>query len=700
MIWVGAGLGVLAGAGAFSLLAARRPRLSLLIGMGGIVAGSGLMLVAAMTVLLGSNAASFTGSQLPFGAMHFRLDAVGAWFAVAIAVLSVATAVHSWGYLDAGREPTWAYSGLNCLLVASMFGLVCAADCVAFLVFWELMTLSSFFLIGFHDREPVARRAAWTYLIATHLGTAFFVIPAFAMLWSHAGGPEFDRLASIPWPEGATAAQVVFVLGVLGFGLKAGALPLHIWLPIAHPVAPGPVSALLSGVVVKTGIYGIVRLLSWLPPLPGWCPVALIAAGAVSGVLGVAYALAQHELKRLLAYHTVENIGIILLGLGVGLLGRTIGSPLIETAGYAGALLHVLNHAMFKGLLFLSAAGVAHAAGTTSIDRLGGLARAGRLHAALFLVGALSICGLPPFNGFVSEWLIYGSAAAGAVEGGGIRSPAAAVGFVALAVMGGLALACFAKAFGVIFLGSARDGGLRPHGLPASMLAPMAVLAAICIATGLAAGPVVRIVLEAASAVHGTPAAPLHQLLPPDRVPLAGVVLLTLVGGLTILRALRGRPVTQAAPTWGCGYAAPTARMQYTASAFAWSLVSSARGLVGADRHVEAPAGVLPPAPGRASSHASDWWFEGLFSPIFRGMRRICRMLQTLSWTGEPAAAGARLRPSGPLARLASAIRRRGVHISLTYIILVLLALFAVEAARWTAGQGSAPAAPVGEEAP
>ena len=267
------------------------------------------------------------------------------------------------------------------------------------------------------------------------------------------GGLDFNQLGGLT-PE---LAGLCFVLAVIGFGAKAGILPFHVWLPEAHPAAPSHVSALMSGVMIKTGIYGILRILTFLGPLPAWWGCALICIGLFSGVIGVLFALAQHDLKRLLAYHSVENIGIIVMGLGIGLFGISTGSPALAVLGFAGGILHVANHALFKGLLFLGAGSVIHGAHTHEIDHLGGLLKRMPWTALTFLIGSIAISGLPPLNGFVSEFLIYVGAFDGALPAKGVSAVPLLAVIAGLALIGGLATACFTKAFGIVFLGEPRS---------------------------------------------------------------------------------------------------------------------------------------------------------------------------------------------------------------------------------------------------
>ncbi|MGA7801133.1 MAG: proton-conducting transporter membrane subunit, partial [Gammaproteobacteria bacterium] len=358
---------------------------------------------------------------------------------------------------------------------------------------------------------------------------------------------------------------------------KAGVFPFHAWLPHAHPAAPSHISAVMSGVMIKTGIYGIVRMydvLAWPAPLFGQI---VIIAGMVSGILGVVYALGQHDLKRLLAYHSVENIGIILIGIGLGMIGVAAGQPIIAVLGFAGGLLHVLNHSIFKSLLFLGAGVVLHQTGTGTMDALGGLIKRMRVTGITFLIGALAISGLPPFNGFVSEFLIYM---------GGFKGVALAksdlvlsiLAVISLAVIGGLALACFTKVVGVVFQGEPRGAAAQTateHG--ASMLIPMVALAAACLIIGLFPTLFMTMAIKAVAALnlgYGriplAPFAPLTAYIARSAVFFIAVVVL-----IWLLRAwcYRGKTITRAG-TWGCGFTQPTAKMQYTSSSYAASILS------------------------------------------------------------------------------------------------------------------------------
>ncbi len=460
--------------------------------------------------------------------------------------------------------------------------------------------------------------------------------------------------------------------------------------------------------MIKTGIYGLLRVLSWLPPLPRTCALVMVAFGVVSGVLGVLYALAQHDLKRLLAYHSVENIGIIGMGIGMGMLGGALGKPALVALGYGGALLHVLNHALFKGLLFLSAGAVIQATGTGEIDRLGGLARKTPVNAAFFLLAAISICGLPPLNGFVGEWIVYGALFEGTRSVPRLSAGVSALGVVSLALMGGLALACFVKVFGVVFLGKERTGTRVARATPGAMRAGMGVLAVLCVAIGVLPGLIVPLtgagvqVIADLGPMEFERALP-SVLAPAGRLSLLAMVFFGLIATLAVVRRglIQKNAVALPSPvaTWGCGYAAATPRMQYTASSFAWSLLSSFRALLCPERRLHAPAAVFSEA-AHLESHTVDMAEQDLFAPLFRAASRVSRMIQTLSWTGEPAMerrsarASERLRPFvAVVVGATAAVRRGSIHVYVAFIAFTLLVVFAIEV--WVAPGAEGHSAPI-----
>ena len=483
------------------------------------------------------------------------------------------------------------------------------------------MALSSYFALTIEDLRKEVRDAGLLFLIATHIGT-LVLFAHFSLLKGETSSFSFPGAGAL---DGATLPAVaIFLTALVGFGSKAGIMPFHIWLPSAHAAAPSHVSAVMSGVIIKTGIYGIIRITSFFHSPPAWWGMALLALGIISAVAGVLFAIGQHDLKRLLAYHSIENIGIITMGIGLALIGRSSGSLPLEILGMGGALLHVFNHAIFKGLLFLGAGSVIHAAGTREIDLMGGLAKRLPLTGLFFLTGAAAICGLPPLNGFVSEYLIYlglfrGVAGIGAASASGV--PLMALAAPALALVGGLALACFVKAYGIVFLGAPRqETSPQPHEAGRWMLVPMGLLAVLCVLVGVFPQGVVRLLEPAVAGWLPVSAQGITRVTMP--APLGWItvmgLLLALFGIIIALLALRRRAGDSATTvTWDCGYLRPTSRMQYTASSFAGMLVDLFGGLLRPIRHAPKISGPFP-SPGHFSSHVPEAVLELVYLPALK----------------------------------------------------------------------------------
>jgi hydrogenase-4 component B len=611
--------------GLLSLLLGRHARRATTVGVGGAVAGCVIGLVPTVSVLWTGRVETLRGAwHVPGGSFFVQMDALSAFFLLPILGLSIVAALYGGEYLMAYRSrknlgSSWFFFNL---LVASMVMVALAHNAVLFLLAWELMSLASFFLVTFEDEKESVREAGWTYLVATHLGTTFLLV-LFLVLGREAGSLDFDRFL-VASGSISPVAGVAFFLALIGFGTKAGFMPFHVWLPEAHPAAPSHVSALMSGVMIKTGIYGLVRTLTFLGHPESWWGWVLIGIGLASGLGGVLFALAQHDLKRLLAYHSVENIGIIALGLGTGVLGLALNQPALAVLGLAGGLLHVLNHALFKGLLFLGAGAVIHATGTRDIDHLGGLIRRMPWTAAMFLTGSVAICGLPPLNGFVSEFLIYVGAFAGIGLSG--ISVCGAATIAGLAMIGGLAAACFAKAFGIVFLGEPRNDQVgRGHEVGWAMRAAMVALALGCAAVGFLAPQAVAAMQPVIESLTGfgerEVAGSLFLAIEPLRwvVPASGLFVLML-GLLVWLRRLllSGREVSLSG-TWDCGYVRPTGRMQYTASSFAQPLTNMFGFILRTRRRLEGLDGFFPE---HAALHTetADLFRQNLFRPAFRGI--------------------------------------------------------------------------------
>ncbi|HUY90411.1 MAG TPA: proton-conducting transporter membrane subunit [Pirellulales bacterium] len=539
----------------------------------------GLLAVGQWLAVGGQSDLRIAWSLVPGADFHVGLDGLSAAFLLPIFVIPALGSIYGLGYwrqsehADNGRKLRLFYG----LCAAGMAVLVVARNSVVFLFGWEVMALSAFVLVATEDDQPSVAEAGWVYLVATHAAT-LTLFGLFAALAALLGAFDLPADGGKLSPAAANAA---FLLALVGFGFKAGIMPLHVWLPGAHANAPSHVSALMSGVLIKMGVYGLLRVFSFLPDPPLWWGGLLLALGVVSGVIGLAFAAAQRDFKRLLAYSSIENIGIISIATGLALLGRTTHRADWVVLGVGGAVWHVWNHALFKSLLFFCAGSVLHATETRDINQLGGLAKRTPLTAFCFLLGAVAVCGLPPLNGFVSEFLIYVGlfGTLGIPDGAGPSLPGAALAAPGLAFIGALAVACYATAFAGIFLGAPRSSRVEhAHEANWAMLVPMLLLVGCCVFVGLAPG-VIAPALDPAIAAW-TSAAPdgaaLAAELKPltEQVPLGwlsalglALVALAAFGGAALAARLRPR-FTSSSVTWGCGYLAPSARMQYTSTSF------------------------------------------------------------------------------------------------------------------------------------
>jgi formate hydrogenlyase subunit 3/multisubunit Na+/H+ antiporter MnhD subunit len=633
MSWLLAGFGIWLIGGMLSVGLSRRPLLACRVASMSVVIGSVLAAVPVMGVLLGQPALIWRHSwSLPMGDLALRLDPLAAWFIMPLLLVSALAAVYGAEYLRSSHSDRLGSAGFFFnLLVASMVAVILASDAVLFLIAWEVMSVSSFFLVTFEDERESVCEAGWIYLVATHLGTGF-LLAFFVLMGRETGTMDMQRWAELGVGD-PRLAGILFLLAVIGFGTKAGLMPFHVWLPEAHPAAPSHVSAVMSGIMIKTGVYGLVRVLGMLGEPSLWWGWTLVGAGLLSGVGGVLFALAQHDLKRLLAYSSVENVGLITVGLGFGLLGTATQNHLLTVLGFGGALAHVLNHALFKSLLFLGAGSVVHATGTRLLDELGGLSKRMPWTATVFVIGAVAICGLPPLNGFLSELLLV-LGAFRAVMGEPVSVVAAGVlGVGSIALISGLSAATFSKAFGMVFLGEARQPLSHPaHEPGAGMRWPMGVLAAACITVGVMPGLMLR-PLDSVLISLG-PLTGRHGVSPVFEgwgmwLTVSALILLGLVAVLLVLRRrlLAGRPVTQAL-TWDCGYARPTVRMQYTASSFVQPITALFSPLLRARAKLVRPDGLFP---GRAAmvTETPDLAHSELYQPVGQ---RLAAHLARLRW--------------------------------------------------------------------
>ena len=620
-----AALAVLAAGGLAAFAASARPGLALGLGSASAALGCALGLAASLAALRAPPAALELPWPVPNGALALGLDPLSAVFAVALFGLGLAAAVFGAGYMrDQPKRGQGAFALFFGLLLASMALLLAARQALLFIVAWEVMTVSSFLLVAHEHEDASVRSAARTYLVASQLGTAF-LFALFLAMGSAVGSLRFDAFLSLR--SGTTLPVAgLFALALVGFGTKAGLVPLHVWLPEAHPAAPSHVSALMSGVLVKMGVYGILRVLTFLPPAPAWHGLLLGGVGLAGAVAALALALGRRDIKAVLAYSTIENVGLIAFAAGLGLVGAALNAPAVAALGLAGALLHVWNHAFMKGLAFLGAGALVHGAGTRDLERMGGLLKRLPVTGGLLVLAAAALAGLPPLNGFFSEWLVY----LGLLRGGEGAPPGLALlawlSLAALAFVGALAAVVFTRLLGIALLGTPRSAAAaHAHEGGPLLLVPLGLLGAANVAIALFPARAVELVAPAAAAVLGVPEGAVLSALAPGAAALAGplrigvAALLVLAAALAVAsRGMLRRRSVQASSTWGCGFAQESARVQYTAASFAEIALADAtpRVLRPAVR-TRAPEGLFPPGASLALE-ADDPARVRVFEPAFR----------------------------------------------------------------------------------
>ena len=599
-------------------------------------------LAGSLLDLAASAAAIFSGSStvigLPFGNPVFtwvvRLDPLSAYFSGTLAVLAAAVSLYSFGYLREmeGRRNLGAFGFFFNLQLLSLALVFTASNVFFFLVAWEVMALSAFCLISFEHEKEKTRHAGVLFLIMSHAGTGLLLI-AFLVLASASGSLDFSSFHLLASSMPPLQQGAVFLLFLFGFGVKAGLVPVHIWLPEAHPVAPSNVSALMSGIVIKTGIYGMARVFfDFYGPPPLWMGTVVLGLGVVSALLGVLYALMEHDLKRLLAWHSIENIGIILMGFGAALMFRSLGQPNLAALALIAGLYHTFNHAMFKGLLFLGAGSVVQATHTRNMEKMGGLIRRMPVTALCFLVGAVAISGLPPLNGFVSEWLTYQALLAGFGTTQSLTRLMFPIAGSLLALTAALAAACFVKAFAIPFLALPRsEEAADAREASPSMRAGMAVLAVGCAALGFGATWFVRVfdpITQQALGIRATSALVMARgwALSPGTahggtISTAGIALLFLFAGATFALplALRWRRRSVSGPAWDCGQPGLTADNEYTATAFSKPLRMIFSALYRPRREIQAEYEVSPyyPSAIRFENEIEPTFEKRLYGPLW-----------------------------------------------------------------------------------
>lgn len=607
-------------------------------------------LLASIPALTGPVRIFDVAGPYPFAHFVLRLDPLAALMIAVISLLSLAGWVYSFAYVKeyTGRGIGAMGFFMN-LFIASMVLVVAVDNAFWFLIFFEMMSLASYFLVIF-DQDENAVSAGYLYFFVAHAGSVLIMI-AFYIMADYAGSFDFAAFRSAPVP--APLNSIVFLLGFLGFGAKAGMMPLHVWLPRAHPAAPSHASALMSGVMVKIGIFGIIKV--GIDLLGGdvlWWGILVLAVGAVSSVLGVVYALAERDIKRLLAYSSVENVGIILLGVGVGMIGIAIRQPAVAILGLVAGLYHLLNHAVFKGLLFLGAGSIIYRTHTKDMEELGGLSRTMPWTALSFLVGAVAIAAIPPLNGFVSEWYSYQALFAAAFSGTFLVKFAAPIAAMMLALTGALAAMCFVKAYGVVFSGTPRSSHAREaREAPLPMVASLVTLAVICILLGLIAPAIVPTMAAIATATMGTtPIAAAANaagtvvangavLIPGNShqaalsTPLVAVVLLVLAMVPLVIKGLFASQraiARQAVAPWATGYL-PDAHMSMTGRGLVQPVQTFFRPFYDVRKNIDAGWAVVTRGfEGliTLARRTEPTWDRGIVDPIARGVQVIGERIQ------------------------------------------------------------------------
>ena len=606
------------------------------------------------------------------------MDPLSAFFVLLISMVGFAITLSSFGYLDKYvHERPATLAGFYALFLFTLLTVVLAGTVFLFLIAWEAMTIVSYFLVVHEHASPKVRRSGLFYLVISHAAGAA-VLTSLLLLAVYSGSPTFAGIALAASHLNPWVKSLVFVAATLGFGTKAGLVPLHVWLPEAHPAAPSNVSALMSGVMIKVGIYGILRVVfQVMGGGPLWWGVLLLVMGATSALVGVLNAIAQHDIKRLLAFHSVENIGIIFMALGASLIFLSLGFPLLAALALLAGMLHTVNHALFKSLLFLGAGAVSGAAGTRDMEHMGGLARAMPQTALFFIVGAMAISGLPPLNGFVSEWLLFQAFFASFSTGSLATEVLLTAAGGVLALSTGLAGYCFVKASGAIFLARPRSSEAErvSSDAPATLRSGMAVLSILCILLGVVPLLAIELIGRSVSEITNTasPTVSLGGVLGSLELPSLsgnldlGVVALVLAAAILVLWVVRRTRTTEkdrVSPAWDCGLDRPTSRMEYTPSGYAQPILRIFASYYAPTTLTEtSPRGGSRPGPlmkvSRFQSEISYPWVEGFFDPLKQHVM--------------------------DLARRTSRLQSGRIHAYLAYFVLTLLVLLA---ALWFFGGG------------
>ncbi len=635
------------------LLFLRRERLANLFSFGSaaLAALCGLISCAyalATDAASSSQSVELFASLVPYVRFSIHADALSCFFGLLVSLLGLAISIYSLGYARGyyGRKSVGVLGAFfNVLLLATT--LVFLSDnAFFFLMAWEVMALSAYCLVSFEHEHEETRNAGVLYFVMSHIGTGCLIL-GFLLLFQASGDYGFDSFHALGDKMPIGRRNVTFLLFLFGFGVKAGIVPVHIWLPAAHPVAPSNVSALMSGVLIKTGIYGMTRVFfDFMGTPPNWWGATVLTIGTVSAVLGVLFALMEHDLKRLLAYHSIENIGIILMGLGASLMFLHTEHPVLASLALIAGLYHTMNHAVFKGLLFLGAGAVLHATHTRNMEEMGGLAKRMRWTSFFFLVGAVAISALPPLNGFVSEWLTYQALLQGFSTTTSLIRLMFPLSGAMLALTGALAAACFVKAFGITFLAQPRGEHARnAREASFTMLFGQGILTAACVFLGLFPTAFLKLFDPLTQQLIGQQLA--QQLTVANGLVLSGgaaqggtvstlgmtlMVLCLLPVPLALWVAFARRSGTRIGPTWDCGQRGLTPQMEYTATGFSKPIRMVFKTLFRPRRDVQREYDFSPyfATNIRFESHVEEVFQTRVYRPFNRLVLRISRRLRAL----------------------------------------------------------------------
>jgi len=619
---------------------ARRPyfmvKLSfILLGLSGVMAAG----VGGMVLMAKQVEQAVLPIGLPWLHVCLRIDPLSAFFFFIVGFVTFVFSCYGPAYvrrhIEDGKHPVNTLTFFTGIFIGSMYFVLIAADAFSFMIAWELMSVASYFLVAYQHDRPENRRAAFLYLLMAVVG-GLFILLSYGVLARFGDGFSFAAMAQAKMSP--TWSTIAFLLAFVGFGMKAGIVPLHVWLPRAHPVAPSHISALMSGVMLKVAVYGFIRFVYDLLGGIQWqWGVLVLLVGAISALMGVLYALVQHDLKRLLAYHSVENLGIIYIGLGLSMIFVATGHKEVATIALIASLYHCLNHSLFKSLLFLSAGAVLEKSGQHNMEHMGGLIKKMPVTATCFLIGCISICALPPFNGFVSEWLIYQSALQGTILRSGLLGAVVPITAAVLALTSALAIACFVKVYGIVFLGLPRTKQIEEiTEVPYSMQFSQIILSISCLVFGIFPTWTMNIINIIPQKLIGVGYAGANSsswlwLTPINKetasygalVVLASLLVSWLIAYLALHPARRDNHI-HIVPTWDCGFGSLNARMQYTATSFAmpirqiFSFVWNVK-----ERVKHAYQGKGP----HYSLHVGDWVWMVLYVPIGKFIRTVAERI-------------------------------------------------------------------------